>query len=82
MSNLEIQEIARQEYKYGFVSDVEADQFAPGLNEDVIRALSAKKEEPEWMLEHRLKAYRHFLTMTEPKWPNVHYTPVNLNEIS
>jgi Fe-S cluster assembly protein SufB len=77
-----LEKFANRDYQYGFISEVEADQFPPGLNEDVIRALSAKKEEPEWMLEHRLKAYRHFLTMTEPKWPNVHYKPVNLNEIS
>lgn len=77
-----LEEFANREYQWGFVSNVEADTFAPGLNEDVIRALSKKKEEPEWMTEWRLKAYRHFLTMQEPKWPNVHYEPVNLQEIS
>jgi len=62
---------ADREYKEGFVTDIESDTFEPGLNEDVIRRLSEKKGEPEWMLEWRLKAYRHFLTMSEPKWPNV-----------
>ncbi|GMU31372.1 MAG: Fe-S cluster assembly protein SufB [Chthonomonadaceae bacterium] len=77
-----LEKFANREYKWGFVSDVESDTFAPGLNEDVIRALSAKKEEPEWMTEWRLKAYRHFLTMTEPTWPNVKYEPVDLQSVS
>ena len=77
-----LEEFANRDYQWGFVSDVDADTFAPGLNEDVIRALSAKKEEPSWMTEWRLKAYRHFLTMKEPHWPNVNYEPVNLQEIS
>jgi Fe-S cluster assembly protein SufB len=77
MSNLEIQEIAAQEYKYGFVTDIEADQAPPGLNEDIIRLISAKKEEPEWMLEWRLKSFRHWLTMKEPTWANVHYPPID-----
>ncbi|MCZ7581291.1 MAG: Fe-S cluster assembly protein SufB [Fimbriimonadaceae bacterium] len=77
-----LEKYANREYKWGFVSDVESETFAPGLNEDVIRALSAKKEEPEWMTEWRLKAYRHFLTMTEPTWPNVKYEPVDLQSVS
>lgn len=77
-----LEEWANRDYKWGFVSDVEADTFAPGLNEDVIRALSAKKEEPEWLLQWRLKAFKHFLTMKEPKWPNVDYQPVDLQSIS
>ncbi|KXK12758.1 MAG: cysteine desulfurase, partial [Armatimonadetes bacterium OLB18] len=77
-----MKKFANREYKWGFVSDVESETFAPGLNEDVIRALSAKKEEPEWMTEWRLKAYRHFLTMTEPTWPNVKYEPVDLQSVS
>jgi Fe-S cluster assembly protein SufB len=77
MSNLEIQEIASQDYKYGFVTDIEADTAPPGLSEDIIRFISAKKEEPEWLLEWRLKAYRHWLTMTEPTWANVHYPPID-----
>src|SRR5687767_8763759 len=77
MSNLEIQEIAQQEYKYGFVTDIEADEAPLGLNEDIIRFISAKKEEPEWMLEWRLKSFRHWLTMKEPTWANVHYPPID-----
>ncbi|HRI42535.1 MAG TPA: Fe-S cluster assembly protein SufB [Fimbriimonadaceae bacterium] len=73
---------ADREYKEGFVTDIESDTFEPGLNEDVIRRLSEKKGEPEWMLEWRLKAYRHFLTMSEPKWPNVKYEPVDPKSIS
>jgi len=77
-----IEELANKEYKFGFVTDIEADTIPKGLNEDVIRQLSAKKQEPEWMTGWRLKAYRHWLTMEEPKWPNVKYPPVNYQEIS
>jgi Fe-S cluster assembly protein SufB len=77
-----IEELASREYKYGFVTDIEADSLPPGLNEDVIRQLSSIKEEPEWMLEWRLKAYKHWLTMKEPHWPNVKYKPVDYNAIS
>jgi len=82
MSNLEIQEIARQDYKYGFVTDIESDTAPPGLSEDIIRFISAKKQEPEWMLEWRLKAFRHWLTMTEPAWANVHYPPIDYQATS
>ncbi len=77
-----IEELANKEYKFGFITDIEADTIPKGLNEDVIRQLSAKKQEPEWMTEWRLKAYRHWLTMEEPKWPNVKYPPVDYQEIS
>ena len=70
-----------QAYKYGFVTDIESESVAPGLSEDVIRLISAKKKEPEWLLAWRLKAYRHWLTMTEPEWAHVHYTKPNYNEI-
>lgn len=73
---------AEQDYKWGFVSDVDADTIAPGLTEDVVRFISAKKEEPAWMLEFRLKAFRHLQTMAYPKWPNVDYPPVDLQSIS
>ena len=66
--NDEIEKLAGQEYKYGFVTDVEADAIPPGLNEDIVRLISAKKNEPELLLEWRLKAYRHWLTMKEPTW--------------
>ncbi|QED26188.1 Fe-S cluster assembly protein SufB [Microvenator marinus] len=77
----EIQAMIDKPYKYGFVSDIEADQLPRGLDEDIIRALSAKKEEPEWMLEWRLKAYRHWLTLEEPEWPNVTYEKPNFQDI-
>ncbi len=73
---------AERDYQWGFVSDVEADTLPVGLSEDTVRFISAKKGEPEWMLEFRLKAYRHFLGMKEPQWPNVHYPPVDLQSIS
>jgi Fe-S cluster assembly protein SufB len=69
------------EYKYGFVTEIETDVVAEGLNEDTIRLISAKKNEPEWMLEWRLKAYHHWLKMEEPKWPNVKYPPINYQNI-
>jgi Fe-S cluster assembly protein SufB len=81
MSNTTIEQIANQDYKYGFVTDIEADVVAPGLNEDVIRLISAKKEEPEWLLEWRLKSFRHWLTMTEPTWANVKYGPIDYQAI-
>jgi len=77
-----IEELANKEYKYGFVSEIEADSLPNGLNEDIIRQLSAKKNEPEFMLEWRLKSYRHWLTMKEPHWANVQYTPVDYQAIS
>lgn len=77
-----IEELASKEYKYGFVSDIEADTLPKGLNEDIIRQLSAKKNEPEFMLEWRLKAYKHWLTMKEPHWANVNYPPVDYQDIS
>jgi len=67
----------QKEYKYGFFTDVEADAAPPGLNEDIVRFISAKKSEPKFMLDWRLKAYRHWLTMKEPAWPHVHYPPIN-----
>ena len=72
-----IEQIASQEYKYGFITDIETDQAPPGLNEDIIRLISAKKNEPEWMLEFRLKAFRHWLTMKEPTWANIKYGPID-----
>ena len=76
-----IQELANQEYKYGFVTDIEADSIPPGLNEDVIRKISAIKEEPEFMLEWRLKAFRHWTAMTEPRWPKVRYPEIDFQDI-
>jgi Fe-S cluster assembly protein SufB len=72
-----IEGLVQKEYKYGFYTDVEADAAPPGLNEDIIRLISAKKSEPKFMLDWRLKAYRHWLTMKEPTWPHVHYPPID-----
>src|SRR5690242_21440656 len=72
-----VEELATQEYKYGFVTEVEQETIPRGLNEDVVRMISAKKNEPEWLLEWRLKAYRHWLTMKEPTWANIKYGPID-----
>ena len=72
-----IESLVNREYQYGFVTDVEADSAPPGLNEDIVRLISAKKEEPEWLLEWRLRAYRRWLTMKEPHWPNVKYPAID-----
>src|SRR5713226_4901360 len=76
-----IEELANQEYKWGFVTEIEADTIPRGLSEDVIRMISAKKNEPQFMLEWRLKAYRQWLTMEEPKWSNVRYPPIDYQGI-
>jgi Fe-S cluster assembly protein SufB len=77
-----IEQLANQEYKYGFVTDIESDIAPPGLSEEIVRLISAKKNEPEWMLEWRLKALRHWFTMKEPTWANVHYDPIDYQKIS
>ena len=79
-SNLE--GLVNQEYKYGFVTDIEADSVPPGLNEDVVRLISAKKEEPAWLLEWRLKALHYWWKMKEPTWANVHYPKIDYQAIS
>src|SRR5438093_1618908 len=80
-----LEALANREYKWGFVSDIEADALPPGLTEDVVCAISAKKKEPEFMLEWRLRAYRHWLKMErsagEPKWANVTYPPIDYQQI-
>jgi Fe-S cluster assembly protein SufB len=77
-----IEGLVQQEYKYGFVTDVETESAPPGLNENIIRLISNKKKEPEWLLEWRLKAYRHWQTMKEPTWQFVKYPPVNFQDIT
>ncbi len=77
----QIQAFTQQDYKYGFVTEIETDAVPAGLNEDIIRLISAKKGEPAFLLEWRLKAYRHWLTMKEPTWANVHYPPIDYNAI-
>ena len=76
-----IQELATKEYKYGFVTEVEADEVPRGLNEDIVRTISSKKNEPDWLLDWRLKSYRLWTTMKEPKWPNVTYGPIDYQDI-
>ena len=77
----DLEALANQEYKYGFVSDIEADVIPRGLNEGIVRLISAKKREPEFMLEWRLRAFRQWLKMTEPTWQNVHYPPIDYQDI-
>lgn len=77
-----IEELANKEYKYGFVTDIDAESLPKGLNEDIIKQLSQKKNEPEWMLEWRLKAYRQWTKMKEPHWSNVNYPPIDYQDIS
>lgn len=76
-----VKTLVNQPYKYGFVTDIETDSIPRGLSEDVVRLISAKKNEPEFMLEFRLKAYRQWLKMTEPTWPHVEYPPINYQDI-
>jgi Fe-S cluster assembly protein SufB len=77
-----IEELANREYKYGFVTEIETDTVPRGLSEDIIRMISAKKNEPKFMLDWRLKAYRHWLTMEEPRWwPNIRYAPIDYQDI-
>ncbi len=75
------QQFASQEYKHGFVSDIVEETVPKGLNEDIVRLISTKKGEPAWLLDWRLKAYRHWLTMKEPKWANVRYAPIDYQDI-
>ena len=76
-----IEQVTSSEYKYGFVTQIEADEAPMGLSEDTVRFISAKKKEPSWMLDYRLKAYKHWLTMEEPTWPNVTYPKINFQDI-
>jgi Fe-S cluster assembly protein SufB len=81
MSKDILEEVTSTEYKYGFVTDIESENAPKGLNEDIIRFISAKKNEPEFMLEYRLKAFRYWLTMEEPTWAHVHYPKINFQDI-
>src|SRR5262245_35761383 len=78
----DVNALVERSYRHGFVTDIEADTVAPGLDEDVIRLISHKKHEPQFMLDWRLKAYRHWRTMIEPKWAHVHYPPIDFQAIS
>ena len=73
--------ITEKEYEYGFVSDIDIEDFPKGLNEDIIRRISVRKEEPEWLLEFRLKAYRHWLTLEEPDWGHLKFEKPKYQDI-
>jgi len=81
-SNAAIRDLTSQDYKWGFVSAIEMDAIPAGLNEDIVRAIWQKKQEPDFMLEWRLKAYRHWVTMKEPHWANVQYAPIDYQSLS
>ena len=76
-----VRRIDVDQYKYGFVTDIESEKAPKGLSEDTVRFISAKKDEPEWMLEWRLAAYRRWLTLTEPTWAKVHYPKIDFQDI-
>ena len=81
MDNLSSQELVSQPYKYGFVTDIEEDKIAKGVNEEVVRWISAKREEPQYLLDFRLRAYKHWLSMAEPDWPKLGYPPIDYQDI-
>ena len=76
-----LEQVTSSEYKYGFVTNIESDDAPKGLNEDIVRFISAKKNEPEWLLEWRLKAFRHWQTMEQPEWANVTFPPIDFQDI-
>ena len=78
----QLEGLTSQEYKYGFITDIDQETLPPGLSEDTVRFISAKKDEPRWLLDWRLKALRHWQRMKEPTWPNVHYPPIDYQSIS
>jgi len=82
MTDKQLERLVGRKYEHGFVTEIEADTVPPGLNEDVIRLISHKKNEPEWLCEWRLSAWRHWLTMREPRWAHVHYDPIDYQAIS
>ena len=81
MRNREIEQLVSRQYEHGFVTDIEAETLPPGIDEDVIRHISRIKDEPEFLLEWRLRAYRHWLTMTEPDWAQLNIDPVDYQAI-
>ena len=80
-NNSIIQEVTNEEYKWGFVTDIDTDTIGKGLNEDVVRLISKKKNEPDWLLEFRLKAFRKWQTMKEPDWAHLQYDKVDYQDI-
>jgi len=80
-NNKILEEVTSSEYKYGFVTDIETELAPMGLNEDIVRLISQKKNEPEWLLEYRLKAYRHWITIEEPDWALLNHPLINYQDI-
>ena len=80
-STIDIDSKLAEEYRYGFVSDIESETIPRGLNEDIVRMISAKKDEPEWLLEYRLKAFRFWKEQPEPTWANVSYPPIDYENL-
>ena len=76
-----LEEVTNSDYKYGFHTNIEMDMAAVGLSEDTVRFISAKKNEPDWLLEFRLNAYQHWLTLTEPTWAHIHHKPISYQDI-
>ena len=76
----QVKDLADRKYEFGFVTDIETETAPKGLNEDIVRFISAKKQEPEWLLEWRLKAFRHWLTMPEPEWAKVQHPPLDYQD--
>lgn len=81
MTNTYLKEVVNKNYEYGFVTTIDSDTFAPGLSEEVIRQISARKNEPEFMLQWRLKAYQHWLTLTPPQWAHVNFPDIDFSII-
>ena len=81
-SDKAVKELIKREYEHGFVTNIESETFEPGLNESIIRRISAKKKEPEWLLEWRLKAYKAWQEMDEPEWAQVNFPKVDFNDIA
>ena len=78
----DVEALVGQKYRHGFITDIESDSLPPGLDEDVVAAISKKKHEPQFLLDWRLKAFRHWQTMREPTWAHVHYKPIDYQDIS
>ena len=81
MTSVSTRDLVSQPYKYGFVTDIETEKIAKGLSEDVVRLISSKKEEPQFLLDFRLRAYRHWLTLEEPDWAQLGYTAIDYQDI-
>ena len=81
-TNQAVKQLVSDEYEHGFVTPIESDTLPPGLGEEVIRAISARKQEPAWMLQRRIEAYRHWLTMTQPDWAHLQHPPIDFQGIS